>query len=100
MTPKDRLDALIAFVQQNNRVCPMPPKWNSMYDLLVSASVDMNRQKPKLPLILGGWWHTSVEAKRDRLIEHLRFAEIAGTLDAVEAYLTGLSETDWFHEGD
>src|SRR5688572_33121749 len=90
LNSKDQLDALIAFAQRNNRVCPQPRRWNHLYNLVVATESSV--RNPLLPLILGGWWHSTSEVKQRRLIEHLRFAEAVGTLQTADDYLRSLAE--------
>lgn len=96
----DRMDALIEYIQDGGRVCPMPKKWMEMYDLLGARTPTGGLRKPGVPLILAAWWDSSPSEKRQRLIEHLRYAAAAGRLDAVASYLRSLPETDWCHGHD
>ena len=91
------LAELIGFVTRGGRVCPLPPKWMEMYQLLPRDGAPNGMQNPGLPLILGAWGE-SHDSKRTRLASQLRFAAVTGCLDAVGDYLRRLEETDWFHE--
>ena len=52
--------------------------------------------RPAVPLILGGWWYSSDQEKRSRLIEHLQWAQQEGALESAIAFLDGLPEKDWY----
>ena len=97
----DQLENLLVYVRQHERVCPVPNAWHSMYNLLPNK-----RQKssggwePSLPLILGGWWHSSNLDKMLCLDEHIQYAFKNGVLDKVDAFLRSLSEEQWHHLHD
>lgn len=88
------LDALLAFVQLEGRVCPYPQEWITMYDLLPPRRAG-DKSHPGVPLILGGW-EFSASAKRKRLAAQIRFAEANGVLDAVDKFLRSLPESAWY----
>ena len=88
------LDALLAFVQLEDRVCPNPQEWMAMYDLL-PPRVAGDKSHPGIPLILGGW-DSSDAAKRRRLAAQIRFAEANGVFDVVDRFLRRLPESAWY----
>jgi len=94
------LEELIAYCQENARVCPMPQKWNELWQMLPNRVQLGASWKPPLPLILGAWHYTNALEKKLRLREHLEYAEKHNVLDKVNSYLRGLSETDWHHLGE
>ena len=49
-----------------------------------------------VPLILAAWAETSIEAKRERVKEHLEYAEQEGVLHDVESFLKNLTEDQWY----
>jgi hypothetical protein len=51
-------------------------------------------------MILGGWWHTSVEDKRRRLREHLEYAAAHDRLEDADRFLRSLRESEWAHSSD
>jgi hypothetical protein len=89
------LDALLKYVRENNRVCPMPKYWLQMYEKLPHR--DSN--EPAVPLILGGWDSPAL-FKMLRLEEHIRYADTQGVLREVDQYLRGLEERAWLHIGE
>ena len=92
------LDSIIAYCAEAGRVCPVPPRWYELWEMLP----DRRRRvgggwEPPAPLILGAWWNTSVVEKRDRLREHILWSSSHGSLADVEAFLRTLPEGDWLH---
>lgn len=93
------LKALLDYCQQNGRVCPNPLRWKELWEALPERQRVGRGWQPPQPLILGAWWHTSDDAKRRRLSEHIEWADARGALEVVDAFLRGLSESDWHHVG-
>lgn len=91
--------SLIAYCQENKRVCPMPQKWNDLYNILPNKKRDGDRE-PALPLILAAWHDTPALSKMLRLQEHVEWADKHGALEKISTFLKGLGEADWFHLGD
>lgn len=94
------LGELLAFVTSRHRVCPLPQRWNELWEMLPERKRVGAGWEPPLPLILGAWSDTPDVLKIARLQEHLRYAAAHGILDAVDAYLRGLPETEWAHLGE
>ena len=94
------LHSLIEFATQSDRVCPIPPKWNELWKLLPDRHRVGAGWNPALPLILAAWWDTSAASKRQRMTEHLTWAAEHRALPEVNAFLRGLEESDWLHEGE
>lgn len=94
-------DALWEHCTSNERVVPMPQRWNQLYGLLENT-----RQKasggwePPLPLILAAWHHSTSIEKRLRFKEHLEWAERHGHLAQVAGFLRALPEDQWCHFGE
>ncbi len=84
----------------DGRICPQPMPWNKLWERLPDRKQTNAGWEPSLPLILGAWWPSSPEDKRERLFEHLEWAAERGDLDRVEKYLLRLRRQDWFHESD
>jgi hypothetical protein len=87
------LSDVLAVVESNERVCPNPQKWHQLYRLLPRKG----RTTPALPLILGGWWHSTPVQKQERLREHIHWAADHGALGVVADFLGSLKESDWVH---
>jgi hypothetical protein len=94
------LEAILAEVQKNNRVCPQPQQWQKLYDLLPDKKRSDAGWEPALPLILAAWWDTPALPKILRLREHIEWADAHGCLAEVREFLSTLSEDQWHHVGD
>ena len=94
------LEDAIAEATRNKRICPMPPLWNQLYELLPNRKRKGFGWEPALPLILAAWHEASGLSKALRLKEHLEWAESHGALDQVYTFMISLSERDWYHFGD
>lgn len=100
MNEADTRAELIAYCPTNDRVCPMPTKWNELYQLLRDTRRVGNGWEPALPLILGAWHYASDSEKMLRLGEHITWADDHGVLEVVDSFLRALDESDWHHLGD
>jgi len=80
----------------NNRICPMPLRWNELFNLLRNKKP----KEPAVPLILAAWWEVSAMDKQARFIQHLEWAEKNDQIDEISDFIYGLPEADWFHIGD
>jgi len=86
-------DNLIKYCSDNNRVCPVPIKWQEVVDILKIEVGD-----PLTPLILGGW-ESSDEEKKDRLnkqIEHA--AKNEKVYDELRKFILGLKDNEWYYK--
>jgi hypothetical protein len=61
---QETFESLWSFCTSNNRVCPMPMKWNEVFNMLT------DHKNLDLPLILNGWEMSSP------LEKNLRFTAI------------------------
>lgn len=89
-------DELLLFVQDNNRVCPVPPEWNKLFQLL-PGSTDTDKVDKPYPLILNAWWYSSDNDKRNRLKDQIHWAKEHNGLIEITDYLLTLTESDWMH---
>jgi hypothetical protein len=89
------LTKLLAYVAAEGRVCPMPRRWDELWQMLPDRRQIGGVWKPLPPLILAAWWYSTAEDKRERLASHLRYAADHGVLNEVEQYLRGLAPEDW-----
>lgn len=94
------LEDAIEEAKKNNRVCPMPMRWNHLYKLLPNRRRSGAGWEPALPLILSAWHEAPALFKALRLKEHLEWAASNGAIDEVFAYMASLQENDWYHYGD
>ena len=100
MNEADTSADLIAYCRANDRVCPMPMRWNELYQLLPNTRRVGNGLEPALPLILGAWHYASDSAKQLRLQEHISWADEHGAIETVDKFLRGLDESEWHHLDD
>jgi hypothetical protein len=91
------LDALLEHVRHKCRVCPMPNRWNELWEMLPARRPVGHGWEPPLPLILAAWWNTPALMKMARLEEHIRHADAHGALADIDRYLRALPEDDWAH---
>jgi hypothetical protein len=97
----NKMNELLLFVKSDKRVCPQPQKWNELWKLLPDRKqISTGGWKPPLPLILAAWWHTNDSEKRNRLNEHIQYANEKGVVKEVSNFLHSLSPDDWLYEGD
>lgn len=100
MNPELDLDALLDYVRSEHRVCPMPDKWDAVWQSLPGVRRVGAGWEPPPPLILGGWWASSNGEKRERLALHLRYAAEHGVLDRVGRFLMALGPDDWLYDDE
>jgi hypothetical protein len=94
---KGTKDDLIKYCRDNGRVCPMPTRWNELWERLPNRKRVGAGWEPGLPLILAAWHDTPAILKMVRLQEHIEWAEKNGALDEIGAFLRSLPEEDWAH---
>jgi hypothetical protein len=87
--------ALLGHVREKGRVCPVPQRWNELWEMLPARRRVGHGWEPPLPLILAAWWDTSAFMKRALFQEHLRYAAAYGVLGDINRYLRALPEEDW-----
>jgi hypothetical protein len=88
--------ALIVFIDGNSYICPTPSVWDKVWKLLPERKRLGANWEPALPLILGGWAHSSDSDKKARIIEHIAWADRHGAIERVEKFLRNLSAKDWY----
>jgi hypothetical protein len=49
------LHDLLNYVRDNRRVCPVPQRWNELWEMLPDRKRVGNGWEPPLPLILAAW---------------------------------------------
>jgi hypothetical protein len=96
----DTAQTLIAYCREQERVCPQPPRWNTLWELLPDRRRKGAGWEPALPLILAAWNCTSDLDKIARLEEHILWAEEHGALVRVAEFLRQLPQQDWHHTGE
>jgi hypothetical protein len=98
--PSVSLATVLALAGENGRICPKPPKWAKLYDMLPNTRRQGYGRIPPAPLILVAWWETGDEQKAGRLREHFDWAEKYAVLDGVYEFLVSLPESEWHHAGE
>lgn len=94
------LEAVLAEIQKNNRVCPQPQRWQQLYEMLPQKQRKGAGWEPSLPLILAAWWGTPSLSKMLRLREHIEWAASHDCLAEVYSFLLELPEDQWHHVGE
>ena len=86
--------------RRNNRVCPLPPHWVQLYEMLPDKKRTARGWEPAPPITGPAWVTTPSMPKRMFLRDHIEWAAAHGALDAVMAFLKSLPEDQWHHMGD
>jgi hypothetical protein len=94
------LEAALLLARRNNRVCPRPRRWVELYKLLPGRQTQRGVQKAPPPVMGSAWTSTPSLTKRLCLREQIEWAERAGVLEAVMAFLQSMSEEEWVHMGE
>jgi len=98
---KETFDTLWKYCTSNNRLCPMPSKWNDLFGMLKNTKQSPDGSwTPSLPLILQGWEHTAPIQKFLVLQEQIEWASEQNQLDEIGSFLRLLPEEDWAHYGE
>ena len=58
--------ALLDHIRENGRVCPVPRRWNELWEMLPARRRGGRGWEPPLPLILAAWWSVSISGKNHR----------------------------------
>jgi hypothetical protein len=96
----EQLAALQGFIKAEQRVCPMPLRWQELWEMLPGRVRRGGTWEPPPPLILGEWWSTPSFAKAERLAAHIDYAAAHGALAQVDGFLRGMPEAEWAHLGE
>jgi len=89
-------EVVLDIVEQNNRVCPNPRLWNSLYEIIQDDLDNNFGNEPPRPMILAAWRDTPPSIKKMVLVEQIKWAAENGTLDKAYHYLHDLNDDDWF----
>lgn len=90
------LDAALAEIRKNNRVCPLPSIWKKLYDALPNKVPDL----APAPVTAEEWKQTPALEKRTRMRQHIEWADMQGVLKQVYKALHALPENKWHHMGE
>jgi hypothetical protein len=97
---EDTAKSLIAYCQENGRVCPSPRQWDRFWKSLPECRSVDRESEPEVPLILGAWHYASYLEKQLRFVSHIEWADKHGKLAEASTFLRGLEESEWHHFGD
>jgi len=101
MENKETFDTLWKYCTDNNRLCPMPMKWNDFFGMLKNTKQNSDGGwTPSLPLILAAWEHTAPLQKHLVFKEHIQWAYDNNQIEEIGIYLRSLPEEDWAHFGE
>ena len=87
---------LIKFIESNRYVCPQPLVWQAMWDLLPNKTIDSELIKAPAPLILAGWNFSKDSQKKERLLEHIYWADSINSIEVIDQYLRSLDDNNWY----
>ena len=85
---------LIKYLESKGVVCPMPQKWNELYEMLPNKKRRDVGWEPSLPLILSAW-DSPMLFKKLRFLEHLEYAYKNDVINEIDKYLRALNDEDW-----
>ena len=72
----ESVESLVAYCRENDRVCPLPPLWSRLWEMLPGRSRVGVGWQPAPPLILAAWHDTPAMLKMLRLAEHIEWAVV------------------------
>lgn len=98
--PLFTLEAAMLVARRNNRVCPRPERWAEFSALLPPRKTLRGTMQPPAPVTGPAWEATPSLTKRLCFREQIEWAERAGVLDAVMAFMQALPEEEWLHMGE
>ena len=93
----ENLQNLLNLLESTDRVCPLPKRWNSIWNII--SRLDENKTL-SAPLILNGWYMSNNLEKMLRFRSHLEFASKNNCLDKVVKILDTMTESVWHHFKD
>ena len=90
------MEELLEYVQSNGRVCPKPPYWADLQDILRQICAE---EREPVSLILAAWNVTTDRNKAECLAQQIAYAHRYGAFDEVDHFLRSLSDEQWYHSG-
>lgn len=97
---ENSLNDLLQYVRENGRICPKPPIWSDLWNMLPGRRRVGSGWYPPAPLILAAWYETSDDEKVERLAFHIRYAYENAAIAEVNNFLRNLGEESWVHKGE
>jgi hypothetical protein len=98
--PLFTLESAMLVARRNNRVCPRPERWAEFSAMLPPRKTLRGVQPPPPPVTGGAWNVTPPLTKRLCFREQIAWAERAGLLESVMAFMQSMPEEDWLHMGE
>jgi hypothetical protein len=98
--PLFTLESAMLVARRNNRVCPRPQRWDEFMQLLPAKKTMRGSQEPPAPPTGAAWVVTPSLTKRLCFREQIEWAENAGVLESVMAFMQSMPEEDWLHMGE
>jgi hypothetical protein len=98
--PLFTLEAAMLVARRNNRVCPRPQHWDAFTRMLPARKTLRGTLQPPVPPTGAAWAVTPPLTKRLCFREQIEWAEGAGLLESVMAFMQSMSEQDWLHMGE
>jgi len=98
--PLFTLEGAMLVARRNNRVCPRPERWDEFMKLLPVKKSMRGSQQPPAPPTGAAWAVTPALTKRLCFREQVEWAERAGALESVMAFMQSMAEEEWLHMGE
>ena len=98
--PVFTLEAAMLLARRNNRVCPRPARWAEFSAMLPPRKTVRGQLLPPGPVTGQAWAVTPALTKRLCFREQVEWAERAGILEAVMAFMQCMREDEWLHMGE
>jgi hypothetical protein len=98
--PLFTLDTAMLVARRNNRVCPRPVRWTEFSAMLPPRKTARGQQRPPAAVTGPAWDVTPALTKRLCFREQIEWAERAGLLEAVMAFMQSMREDEWLHMGE
>lgn len=98
--PLFTLEAAMLVARRNNRVCPRPQRWDEFTAMLPVRKTLRGVQQPPVAATGAAWAVTPPLTKRLCFREQIEWAERAGALESIMAFMQSLPEEEWLHMGE
>jgi hypothetical protein len=96
-TPLFTLETAMVLARRNNRVCPRPARWVEFSGMLPPRKTLRGQLQPPAPATGAAWDVTPPLTKRLCFREQIEWAERAGLLEGVMAFMQSMREDEWLH---
>lgn len=98
--PVFTLESAMLVARKNNRVCPRPERWTEFSAMLPPRKTLRGQQQPPAAATGAAWAVTPSLTKRLCFREQIEWAESAGILETVMAFMQSMREDEWLHMGE